>query len=56
MKKYLLIFFSFLLVSCGQKVDLLVYNAKIYTANETFDEATSFVVKDGVFFRRRFRR
>jgi len=49
MKKYLLIFFSFLLVSCGQKVDLLVYNAKIYTANETFDEATSFVVKDGVF-------
>ena len=49
MKKYFLIFFSFLLFSCGQKVDLLVYNAKIYTANETFDEATSFVVKDGVF-------
>ena len=49
MKKYFLIFFSFLLVSCGQKVDLLVYNANVYTANETFDQATSFVVKNGVF-------
>ena len=35
--------------SCGEKVDLLVYNAKVYTANETFDESTSFVVRDGIF-------
>ena len=48
MKKF--IFFSlFILVSCGDRVDLLVHNAKIYTANETFDISTSFVVKDGVF-------
>ena len=49
MKKYFLILTSSILISCGEKVDLLVYNAKIYTANDTFDEATSFVVKDGVF-------
>jgi len=48
MKKF--IFFSlFILVSCGDRVDLLVHNAKIYTANETFDISTSFVVKDGIF-------
>ena len=48
MKKF--IFFSlFIIVSCGDRVDLLVHNAKIYTANETFDISTSFVVKDGVF-------
>ena len=35
--------------SCGEKVDLLVYNAKVYTANETFDKSTSFVVRDGIF-------
>ena len=49
MKKYILICISTFLISCAEKVDLLVYNAKIYTANETFDEATSFVVKDGIF-------
>ena len=48
MKKF--IFFSlFIFVSCGDRVDLLVHNAKIYTANETFDISTSFVVKDGIF-------
>jgi len=49
MKKYFFILTCSILISCGEKVDLLVYNAKIYTANDTFDEATSFVVKDGVF-------
>ena len=49
MQKILYIFSLFLIVSCGEKVDLLVHNAKIYTANETFDEATAFVVKDGIF-------
>ena len=49
MKKYFFILTCSILISCGEKVDLLVYNAKIYTANDTFDEATSFVVKDGIF-------
>jgi predicted amidohydrolase YtcJ len=52
MKKYtLLVVVSFLLFSCNQKeeVDLLVYNAKIYTVDENFSEATSFAVKDGEF-------
>ena len=48
MKKFIF-FFLFILVSCGDRVDLLVHNAKIYTANETFDISTSFVVKDGIF-------
>jgi hypothetical protein len=33
--------------SCKQKVDLLVYNAQVYTVNENFDIATSLAVKDG---------
>ena len=49
MKKIIFVLLSFLIFSCGEKVDLLVFNAKIYTANDTFDESTAFVVKDGVF-------
>ena len=49
MKKIIFVLLSFVIFSCGEKVDLLVYNAKIYTANDTFDESTAFVVKDGVF-------
>ncbi len=44
---YLILLFLFL--SCGEKVDLLVYNAKVYSANNTFDEFSSFVIRDGVF-------
>ena len=52
MKNYtFLVLVSFVLFSCTQKeeVDLLVYNAKIYTVDENFSEATSFAVKDGEF-------
>lgn len=49
MKKIIFTLLSFLIFSCGEKVDLLVFNAKIYTANDTFDESTAFVVKDGIF-------
>lgn len=44
-----LLFFSFALVSCSKRVDLLVHNANIYTVNENFDQATAFVVKNGKF-------
>ncbi|WP_350291117.1 amidohydrolase [uncultured Croceitalea sp.] len=52
MKKYtLLVLVGFLLFSCTPKeeVDLLVYNAKIYTVDENFSKATTFAVKDGEF-------
>ncbi len=45
---FLLIIF-FISSACTQRVDLLVHNAKIYTANESFDKASAFVVKDGKF-------
>jgi len=35
------------MTSCKQRVDLLVYNANVYTVNEKFDMATSFAVDDG---------
>lgn len=52
MKKYtLLVLLGFLLFSCTPKeeVDLLVYNAKIYTVDENFSKATTFAVKEGKF-------
>jgi len=36
-----------LLTSCKQKVDLLVFNAKVYTVNDTFEKASAFAVDDG---------
>ena len=45
---FLLIIF-FIATGCTQRVDLLVHNAKIYTANKGFDQASAFVVKDGKF-------
>lgn len=38
-----------LLSSCNERVDLLVHNANVYTANENFDKATAFVVRKGRF-------
>jgi predicted amidohydrolase YtcJ len=39
---------TLLLSSCfSQKVDLLVYNAKVYTVNEGFDTVQAFAVADG---------
>ncbi|WP_397447437.1 amidohydrolase [Polaribacter sp. R77954] len=51
MKKNLFQFIVLLsLFSCGQeKVDLLVYNAKIYTVNDLFQNAEAFAVKNGKF-------
>ena len=36
-----------LMTSCKQKVDILVYNAQVYTVNENFDNASAFAVQDG---------
>jgi len=49
-KKIIKIIFSFILISCNSNsIDLIVFNAKIYTANYKFDTATSFAVNDGRF-------
>jgi len=39
--------FTLLLASCSQKVDLLVYNARVYTVDSTFSIAEALAVKDG---------
>ncbi|MDQ4140144.1 MAG: amidohydrolase, partial [Bacteroidota bacterium] len=42
---------SILLSFCQSKtkVDLIIYNARVYTVNQGFDEAQAFAVKDGKF-------
>ena len=45
---FLLIIFC-LATACTERVDLLVHNAKIYTVNADFDQASAFVVKNGKF-------
>ncbi len=37
------------MTSCSEQVDLIVYNANIYTANNVSDIATSLAVRDGKF-------
>ena len=50
MKKYILfLFFTILLTSCNTRVDFIVHNAKVYTANRDMDVASAFAVKDGKF-------
>lgn len=50
MKKYILfLFFTVLLTSCNTRVDFIVHNAKVYTANRNMDVASAFAVKDGKF-------
>ena len=46
---FLLLFVLCTAFGCTERVDLLVHNAKIYTVNESFDNASAFVVKDGKF-------
>ena len=46
-KIFLLILIT--LTSCSEKVDLIVYNAEIYTVDDNNNKATSLVVKDGKF-------
>ncbi len=40
---------SLVLCSCSQKVDLIVHNAIIYTANEKFSVESTLIVDDGIF-------
>jgi len=47
-KKTLLIL-TLLLTSCSEQVDLIVYNAEVYTVDDTNTKVTSFAVKDGKF-------
>ena len=49
MSKKFLIFLLLLLTSCAQKVDLILYNAEVFTSNDSGQLATSFAVKDGKF-------
>jgi len=53
MKKILgLLFFSIVIIGCGsqkEEVDLLVFNANVYTVDKEFGKAEAFVVKDGKF-------
>jgi predicted amidohydrolase YtcJ len=47
-KKTLLIL-TLLLTSCSEQVDLIVYNAEVYTVDDTNTKVSSFAVKDGKF-------
>ena len=48
MKQTLFLFLiAFLLFSCKQKVDLIVYNAKVYTVDSSFSTAEALAVKGG---------
>ena len=47
-KKTLLIL-TLVLTSCSERVDLIVYNANVYTVDENDNKVTSFAVKDGKF-------
>ena len=48
MKNFFL-FIAMILCSCSQKVDLIVHNAKIYTADRNFSIQSSLIVNEGVF-------
>jgi predicted amidohydrolase YtcJ len=47
-KKTLLII-TLLLTSCSEQVDLIVYNAEVYTVDDINTKVSSFAVKDGKF-------
>lgn len=50
MKRFFLLSFFFAsLLSCSERVDLIVTDANIYTVNAAFDKAEAFAVKDGKF-------
>ena len=49
MGKKLLIFILLFLTSCNEKVDLIVYNAEVFTSNDENPSASAFAVKDGKF-------
>jgi len=49
MIKKTLLFLTLVLTSCSEQVDLIVYNANIYTVDDSNNKVTSFAVKDGKF-------
>ena len=50
MKNILVILLAFSMISCSKsKVDLIVYNANIYTVDNQFSKASAFAIKDGRF-------
>ena len=49
MSKKTFLLLLIILTSCSEKVDLIVYNADIYTVNNNYSKATSIAVKDGKF-------
>ena len=49
MIKKSILFLTLFLFSCSEQVDLIVYNAEVYTIDDTNSKATSFAVKDGKF-------
>ncbi|MBR9853111.1 MAG: amidohydrolase [Algicola sp.] len=51
MKKFSLLLTALFIISCNNKeeVDLIVFNANIYTVNADFSKATGVAVKDGKF-------
>nr|WP_293301974.1 amidohydrolase [Allomuricauda sp.] len=51
MKKYILLFSIGLFLACNPKeeVDLIVYNANIYTVDDDFSKACCMAIKDGKF-------
>ena len=49
MIKKILLFLILVFTSCSEQVDLIVYNAEVYTVDNKNNNATSFAVKDGKF-------
>ena len=49
MIKKTLLFLTLFLTSCSEQVDLIVYNANVYTVDDNNNKVTSFAVKDGKF-------
>ena len=49
MIKKTLLFLTIFLTSCSEQVDLIVYNAEVYTVDANNKKVTAFAVKDGKF-------
>jgi predicted amidohydrolase YtcJ len=49
MIKKTLLFLTLFLTSCSEQVDLIVYNAEVYTVDANNKKVTAFAVKDGKF-------
>ena len=49
MIKRTLLILALILTSCSEQVDLIVYNANVYTVDNYNNKVTSFAVKDGKF-------